>query len=100
MSSNSRKRAPPTAPPTIVPRLPSGRGARVGEVMRARCLLPDTVAEMSAVRRRTGVVGGMVVVEGGSNGGKEGGGQEEGMDRQRKVDNVNASYISISLTVI
>lgn len=58
---------------------------------------------MSAVRRRTGVVGGMVVVEGGSNGGKEkqeGGGQEAGMDRQRKVDNVNASYISISLKVI
>ncbi len=70
--------------------------------MRARCLLPGAVAEMSAVRRRTGVVGGMVVVEGGSNGRKEGEarGRGAGMDRQRKVDNVNASYISISLKVI
>lgn len=86
MSSNSRKRAPPTAPPTIEPRLPSGRGARVGEVMRARCLLPGAVAEMSAVRRRTGVVEGMVVVEGGSNGGKEGKARGKGGRRKGWTD--------------
>lgn len=39
---------------------------------------------MSAVRRRTGVVGGMVVVEGGSNGGKEEGEGAGGRDGQTK----------------
>lgn len=41
---------------------------------------------MSAVRRRTGVVGGMVVVEGGSNGGKEGEARGRGGRRQGWTD--------------
>lgn len=79
----------------------------MGEVKSALCLLPGAVTEMPAFRSSTGVVGGKVVVEGGSNGRREEGeggreGRREegreghrggGMDRQRKLENVNANYI-------
>lgn len=65
ISKRIRNKTPPTAPPTIVPRLLSGKEARVGDVKRAFCWSAAVpVPEVSW--RRDAVVLGAAVVGGGS----------------------------------
>lgn len=63
ISKRMRNRTPPTAPPTIVPRLLSGKEARVGEVNRALCWsvavpVPEVSCSTDAVVLGAAVVGG------------------------------------------
>lgn len=65
ISRSIKNKTPPTAPPTIVPRVPSGKEASVGEVNRVlRWSTAVPVPEVSW--RRDAVVLGADVVGGGS----------------------------------
>ena len=68
-----RKRSPPTAPPTMVPRLPSGRDASVGEVKRELCLSGAVLVSRVSMTVEAEVRGAAVV--GGGSGGVEKGGR-------------------------
>ena len=65
ISKRIRNKTPPTAPPTMVPRLLSGKEARVGEVNKALCW-SAAVPGPEVSLRGGAVVLGAAVVGGGS----------------------------------